>query len=647
MAFFSGSYVTGSRKIIGVTYYGYDLSTQGGVYMYAGAYPQHFFTSSAPQPDAPLPTGSFVSGTGGQFDMGRKVITKFCEGSAHGPIYNVPRVSVIDDWSVEMCYPKKAATFDVESGRNISRPHVGVAQIDFRPKNIESTNFGASLLGSAGTPFIYDGSKATELGFYVYPELRSAVNWPFGLTDEWRTMVPDPTGSIAPGYYGYSATYHWTDDQGNEYRSAPSPIAYIETSGSCSIDVRAPCLTLTNKSNISISIWRTVSSGSTLFKVTSGSAPLYNRFDLPYVTWKDDMRDELIESNEILYTISGELPNNAPPISDIVWTHGNRVWLVDANDLTTLWFSKPQTNGLGAEFSDSFIVQMPREGGPITALSTLSQDLIIFKSDSIYTLSGQGPDVTGRNGFFSTPFQLPIQVGCINKNSVVQTALGVFFQSKKGIYLLNGQGALYIGASIEDTLQDLTITSAVDVQAKNQVRFSTLQGTVLVYDYYFSRWSTSVGLPSVDAVMYNDKHTIISSSGLVRQETPGTYTDDGQYYSMTIGTPNIALRGLQGFTRIKRATVMASYKSDHVLVTSASFDYDTNRTESCTFQPNSASGSVYQFSHHIVNQKCQSVRFTFSDTAQSGSGESYTLEGLNLRVLMKDKANRLPSGRYV
>lgn len=72
-----------------------------------------------------------------------------------------------------------------------------------------SSEIGSNLNVPTGFLLAYDGYQATENGFFLYPDYVEVNTSPIG-------------GALIPQDYFYVATYEWTDNQGNIFRSAPS-----------------------------------------------------------------------------------------------------------------------------------------------------------------------------------------------------------------------------------------------------------------------------------------------------------------------------------------------------------------------------------------------------------------------------------------
>lgn len=534
---------------------------------------------------------------------------------------------------------------------------IGVSrtQLDFTAPDL----FTAQPLGSnthivGGLVSVYDGNVAVEAGYNLFPE---TINTSQSLSG----------GNIQSGSYVYAATYEWTDNRGQIHRSAPSVLKQVELAGSSnnSVTVEIPTLRLTNRENVNIVLYRSEAFGvETLYRVTTLTNQVYNDKTVDYIYITDTASDDTIIGNEILYTVGGVLDNIAPPPASLIASFGNRIWLAGLPDGNQLWYSKDRLSGAPVEFNDALTINVESIGGSITAIAPLDDKLIIFKRDRIYFVFGNGPDNTGANGEFASPRLLTSDAGCIAPNSIVNTPDGIFFGSAKGIYKLGSDLAVtYIGAPVE-AFNDLQIVAAVLISDRNQVRFLTESGICLVYDYYFEQWSTFTNHYANDAVIWNDQFLFLNRDGSVWYEVPGYYLDIAQTIKMTLETAWIGLNTLQGYQRVYRTILLMDYRSSHIFNMQIAYDFEQTYRTSIVFDPDNLGFSVYgsdpvygeaipyggegsgvfQFRTHMPVQKCQAIRFKFSDTpiqTVNESGEGYSITGLSLQLGMKTGLGRL------
>jgi len=553
--------------------------------------------------------------------------------------------------------------YSVENQVSYSLLGVSKIELDFSSSNAyRSHNIGNNLSIVGGLLYSYDSVSVTESGFLLYPEGVTAAS-------------SAATGSVADGTYQYSVVYEWLDNKGQLHRSAPSIAkSYTESGGTGGVDIVIPTLRVTLKSSprseVILAVYRTEDAGTIYYKVSSASAPTYNDPTADSVTFVDTLADASITGNEILYTTGGVLDNISPPTAAAAQVHKNRLFLAGLEEPNLIWYSKEYFSGDGLSFNDALILRVDPKGGEITALASLDDKLIIFKRDNIYGLLGDGPTNSGDNSDYSNPDLITTDVGCTNLNSLALTPQGLMFKTIKGIYLLNRELQItYIGAPVE-AFNSNTITSTRLVEDFNEVRFTTSEGTTLVYNYYFNQWSTFTNQASVDSILWNNSYLYLKTNGAAYRETAGTFYDDDIAYKLTIETPWIKIAGLQGFQRVYRASLLGDFKSAHKLKMKVYYDYKNYSNDLYYFDPALVLGSamddtygsdspygsgspyggefddVYQFRVHLGTQKCQSIKFLIEDI-QDGSGsidgESYSIQNMALEVGVKKGLNKLRS----
>ena len=558
-------------------------------------------------------------------------------------------------------------TIRSENATIFSRLGINRSTIDFESGNtFDYTTMNKDLFLTGGILSMYDGNTVVEAGFNLFPEGVAAA-------------VVTSGGSMVDGTYQYSVVYSWIDAKGNTHRSAPSVAVSLATgatgSGSQSVTVTIPTLRLTEKTSprteATLEVFRTVDDGLIFYRVSSITAPTNNDTTADTVAFTDTLADASITANEILYTTGGVLDNIAPPSCDIVVNHTNRVFLAGLQDKNEIRFSKIVRTGEGVAFNEALSIPVDPRGGDIETIASMDSNLVIFKRDNIYVVSGGGPSDTGSGSTFSDPSLIAADVGCVDSQSVVLGPNGLYFKSAKGIYLLSRSlQTTYIGAPVED-FNSLTIVSSQLLDDVNEVRFSTASGHTLVFNYFFHQWSIFTNQFSVDSVIWQTKFLFISTSDEVLQESPGAFTDSGASIKLKIATSWVKLTGLQGFQRAYRMSILGEYKSRHHLRLKVYTDYSNTVTQVIEFTPQdvlsvdsgfygdgvygvispygSDDNGVYQFQAHMKRQKCQAIRFEIEDitdnSLDSGTYESATFSGITVEVGVKRGQNKLGGGK--
>jgi hypothetical protein len=356
--------------------------------------------------------------------------------------------------------------------------------------------------------------------------------------------------------------------------------------------------------------------------------------------------------------------NDPAPPTGLIQLHRNRLWVVDSTNPLNVYYSKFIGPATPVAFNDSFVKTVDPRGGPITALATIDDKLLVFKYDQMFFIVGQGPENTGVNNDLSDAILITTDVGCIDPRSIVGSPFGILFKSRKGIYLIDRSLAVqYIGAAVEAYNND-PITSATLVANTNQVRFTLESGTTLVYDYFVQQWGVFTNQNAVDSLIWQSNMILLRADGKVLQETSGVYTDDGQPIHLKLATSWFSFAQVQGFQRVRRAELLGAWKSPHQLKISVCYDFDdtvvqevlVNPTTPTTFGGASPYGAgsyggqfqLYQWRIDLARQKCQAVKFIIEDLPSvTGSGEGLSLSSLAFEVGAKQGLNKVPASQIV
>lgn len=541
-----------------------------------------------------------------------------------------------------------------------SQTGINVGSLNFTDATLSSSEIGTNLNISGGMMWAYDGQTINEQGFHLFPDSIECI---------WATpggaMAAKPDGVTNTNAYYYRVTYEWTDSQGNIFRSAPSVPVGVTTTGAGlgNVTVKVPTLRLTYKTDVKIVIYRWSVANQTYYQVTSITTPTLNNKSVDFISYGDADADAAIVGNNILYTTGGVLEDTGGPACTATTLFDNRLWCINAEDRNLLNFSKQVIEATPVEMSDLLsIFVAPTTGsqgstGPMECLFPMDDKLIISKKNAFYYINGSGPDNTGANAQYSQPIFITSTVGSDNQNSFVFTPKGLMFQSDKGIWLLSrGLDTVYVGAPVEKYNQ-YRVNSAVNIPGANQARFTLSNGITLVYDYFYEQWSTFSGVPAISSTLYEGLHTYINSSGMVSQETPGIYLDNGNPVLLSFLTSWINLAGLQGYQRAYFFYLLGQYLTPHKLNLNIAYDYNESPTQSTLITPDNFApnygvsspygqessyggpGNIEQWRVFLTKQRCQSFQINLSEIYDQSlgapSGRGLTLSGLNLIVAIK------------
>jgi hypothetical protein len=540
--------------------------------------------------------------------------------------------------------------FISENGDAFSRLGVEATKFDFTaPNNFLTAELGNNLHITGGAMQMYDGLSAVEHGFSVFPENVSLAE------------VNTGAGTIPNGTYQYAVVYAWIDNQGQLHRSAPSIAESITVAaGPSDVEITAPTLRITKKEQAFLEVYRTEDAGTVFYKVTSVDSPVFNDKTVDTITFTDDVTDADLISNEILYTTGGVLENIAAPASSLITTFKSRVIINDQDDENVFRYSKIRTEGFPVEFNDTLARSIDSRGGALTAFNVLDDKLILFKKSAIFYTAGEGPNNLGLQDDFLDPLLVTSDVGCIEPNSVVETPIGLMFQSRKGIYLLDRSlSTRYIGAPVE-RFNDVEITSATLVPDSNEVRFTTANNLALVYNYYFQQWSTFTNHEAQGATSYEDKFTFVKLDGRVYQENRNKFRDGAELIKLKLVTSWMKMATLSGYQRVYKAMLLGEFLSDHKLLVKVGYDYNTSFTQETLIDAatllatnNYGDGTpygsgdtlyggayqLYQWELRFKRQKCQSIRISIEDVQDSNFDAGYSVSSLTFEVGIKQGLN--------
>jgi len=538
-------------------------------------------------------------------------------------------------------------------GKNVSEDNtffslIGVQSttLEFdKNEKFENSRLGRNLHTSGGVLQSYDGKVIVEHGFHLFPEdLTAGTNASSG-------------GNMSDGTFHYSAVYSWTDNKGQDHRSAPSiPITVTTSAGGTTQTqpIIVPTLRLTEKTNVIIELYRTEASGTIFYKATSTTSPTYNDQTADTVTITDTLADASLISNETLYTTGGVLDNISAPSAYLIESLGNRLYIAGLEDENQLGYSKIRNEGKPVEFNDTLTMNINSLGGAITAIKAMDDKLIIFKDSAIFYLTGDGPNNLGEQNNFIEPELISADVGCVSSKSIVLTPHGLMFQSKKGIYLLSRSlGTSYVGQGVED-FNSVTIKSANLKLNDNLAVFLTSDGNTLTYDYFVQKWATYTNHRGLSAIINNDSYYYIRMNGDIYKESE-EYTDDGSHIKMVVETSWMSLAGVQNYKRVYRALILGDYKSAHKVVVKVAYNYLEAYTQEVTLNtadfttdsvyggdspygtgtPYGGTGNQYQFRVNFKTQKCQSIKIRIEDSQESSFGEGLSLSNMLMVVGVK------------
>lgn len=590
-------------------------------------------------------------------DFAGNIYAKFAYSNAGGyPINQILSSATVVDDTVSCAYLYRDQLVAVNKSQGVADVNGIYAQAGINLLTIDFTDIsntqeiGNNLNITGGILWAYDGAKVTEQGFNVWPE-------------DIQATFATSGGDLTDQQYFYQVCYEWTDAQGNLFRSAPSvplEVTVAGGSGSAAVTLEIPTLRQTYKSGVRIVIYRWSAAQEVYYQITSIQTPLLNDPTEDSVEYVDTQSDADILGNVIIYTTGGVVEDIGAPSFVDIGLFDSRVFGIDSEDRNLLWYSKQVIEGTPVEFSDLFTLYIaPTTGaqgstGDTYCVTSMDSNLILFKKDAIYYLSGSGPDNTGANSGYSQPIFITSTVGCSNKRSIVMTPNGLMFQSDKGIWLLGRDlSTTYIGAPVEE-FNSSTIEASLVVPGTNEVRFTLDNGITLMYDYYYAQWGTFIGIPAISSTIYQGLHTFVNEFGQVYQENPGVYLDGSSPVLMSFVSNWFNAAGLQGYQRAYFMYMLATFYSPHKVQIQIAYDYAPYPSQNSIITPDNyspawggdqtwgnstpwgGSPTLEQWRVFFQQQKCQAFQIYFNEIFDSSYGQpasvGLTVSGLNLVI---------------
>jgi len=461
--------------------------------------------------------------------------------------------------------------------------------LTFRPTNVGSPlSFGGVALFPGSELFEVDNTPTRPLSTYPVHEQG------FRTKPEIPKLVEGAaaSGSIDPGTRSYVVRWKWVDSAGQDYVSAistPVAITTVNANSSVQVSIYGPDAT-TVRNFVQLEILRTPKDGTgdIYYRVTP-SVYTVDTATRAVVTFTDTASEATLAAGEPLSVSSEtgtvELENVAPPALNDVIEHAGRVFGIDAEQPWRVRFSKTYTPGTAVGFNDAFIAETPDSTGPIYKLMSMDGHLIAIKKDSIYVWAGDFPDNTGA-GTIPSYSLLPVAVGSEQPRSVVLTELGViFYSSKRGFWLLNRSlGVKYIGAAVETTAANQTVSGATVHPTYPEVRFTTEGGTTFVLNTWATEvagqpiWTTFTGQACVHSIVHQGDWYLLTSTGKLLKEDLTRWQDGvalaggaftaGAAFTRRVKVSDINFAGVNGFARVYQGSLTGEwYASEKVKIT--------------------------------------------------------------------------------
>lgn len=542
------------------------------------------------------------------------------------------------------------------------------------PVSVAITSRGAAVIGGALTTW-YAGGFTEEVGYVVPPMIVvSSGNYPIGFT---MPAFPAPPTTLPVEDYTWQAIWESYDNLGHYHRSHPSPpVMHQHRAPYDSVKHAFWCSSATNRylvpgREMSVVLYRAATDAQ-FARATRVMRLVANEPASQH--WTDEVIDygEFIDDNgvgvgSLLYTNGGiELENVAPEGAAFPAVCGELVWLAGMVRGERLQHSKPRMDlaveggPVAPEFNEGLGLSIP-SGEPATAVVGDEDKVAIFTEGHVYVIAGTGPDAAGNNSDFSQLTPVHCDGGCVEARSVVSTPLGVFFQHRAGIYLLQGMGTQFVGYPVSGLTETYpVITSAVLVPGATQVRFTCnnaagTAGIVLVYDYQGQAWMHWVIKPHgqqiafAGACMHDGVYHVVTPTGVVYREDETTHRDEGlTWVPLAVKTAWAQGAGSAGWQRMRKAIPLIKSEETHGIAVTVYRDFSetSDQAEAWSGTEVAAFAQPEQVCVRLANQQGQAYAFEVEDTdpgvTLAPTGEGYSIAGITLEYGVKRGVAKVP-----
>lgn len=543
----------------------------------------------------------------------------------------------------------------------------------------QSAKYGGLLYFAGATPSVYDGRIQTELNFNEFPWVLSA------------TPSTSPGSDLASeATYSYIVAWEYVFSDGSvELGPHSDPLSVSTGVGENRVTLvvtgphtlRAAMGDALYGADVTVVIYRTSwepigKTENSIFRriltrrLGVGMAN-YGRT----LTINDGTTDVGFEIREALYTQSdrgaatGPLAHFAPSSCAYITATESRLLLAGLPNEQQVQVSFAAFPGEAFSFSSKSEF-FTLASAPVLGVRSLDSAKLIFTTDKVLTVNGDGPDDIGV-GVLSPPVEIPSPSGLESAWSFLDGPEGLWFQldDDKLFRIPRGGGApTWEGIDIEDTLQDFpdivgaakhkrdnTAVFACTVDAFSGVQPARVR--FLVRDFRTEAWfedtpplgsDSPPGGHGVDVITgHGDSVAYVSfGSVLVQSATEYGDTQFDVFVNTQARTHPLYPFTLGGYGQIYECLLTGEYRGDCVLRLSVSYDDGLTFTTLSSFDLNDDDGLVQgqtiQRKWTMPQDITSSVVLDFTVTSATGTAnEGFVFNQVDLLVEAEDGLREL------
>lgn len=330
----------------------------------------------------------------------------------------------------------------------------------------------------------------------------------------------------------------------------------------------------------------------------------------------------------------------------------NRIWYIEPEDTARVRFSKDFSVLGRVEFNRNLYVDIPDGSKPV-AVASLDEQVVILTDKSIYLVTGNLPNNAGGGANFYLQ-KVAFEDGCSNRYSVLQTRVGVFFESARGLNLLTrGYEVLFVGSAVEDSCSGGSAITGASYLASEDIYLFTTNTKVLVCheaggEFRWTEWVYEHDGDIVSSCTWGSYHVILDDEGNLMYCDMADVTD----VILSLTTPWLYFGDLEGFQRIRNICLLG--RNDTVTpigyaALQVGYDFSNSFSETAFYEYGTdISGAPMEIRFKPGRQKSSSFRLKFTEVSET-SGQSttvtadLTLSGISVEVGVKSLGNKIPT----
>lgn len=466
-------------------------------------------------------------------------------------------------------------------------------------------------------------------------------------------------GALSAGAYSWLITVEMPDEIGAFWRSGPSVPASLTLAASHKATVVAKLIPMENGSRLRrVKLWRTQANGSAYQLAGQVIDTIANTTT---VTFNDNVSDLQLQGSDFLpadfYAGSGNPTTITPRFSYVAFWDG-RLWGVDADFPTHVYFSKALRPGIAPEFTAGQVLVVDDELGDLSNMVALDDKLLLLKGTSAgmgaYAVTGPGPDdLAGGNQYAVTRFSS--DVGSIAGTPVVSCGDEAYMVALRGVYSINRSLEIsFVGAAIDQFVNQPQVQtqeaflSAMFDRETNEVRFQTTNYR-LIYNRLWGFWYRDTGLSgalfttTIGLVQY-----FFRSDATVWFEDPTQVTDgNGLPVVGAIRSPWLKPANIEGYLRLYRARLLGLRTPGGAsadLVIQVFYDFVDTVVETDTPTTAPVPNSPFRADVRPRHQKCTAFSLQVLINPDIGGDGLSRIEAWSVLVGLKDGMQKLPQG---